>query len=290
MPSPSSHLWRWGERVSRQKRLHHDPIVRAVAAILDTGAPTYFSWEGACRAGLRQHLCLVGWPWRRADDRAALIIELALARIGAVRPTWLQGQPEFREDEQRVTCARCGARLKSEHARRWCSDECKTAHWLHRKNTQARLDAETLQLAFETARANGALKCNCERCGALFKIESRHQLSQRFCSRDCARAASQADKISTCRACGAEFRYRERGQLYCSVRCANAERPAVEKICQQCGETYTATNRQRIAGHFCSRKCRDGAYRARERKKGDPHDAERRESKACQEAGREGCC
>lgn len=112
-------------------RLHHVRQVRLideVANILKLGEPTYFAFEGACRHALRKALVLKGWPWPDADKAAGEVVRVALERVGAQRPTWLQGQPGWTEPGaypiERTNCARCRKPLPGDRPK-YCSDHCR---------------------------------------------------------------------------------------------------------------------------------------------------------------------
>src|SRR3546814_953966 len=79
--------------------------------------PTAFSLEGELRHRLRSSLCRQGADWILADLLAAAIVEDALRKVGAQRPTWQQGQPEWTQEGviyiQRTRCIRC--RRSEEH-------------------------------------------------------------------------------------------------------------------------------------------------------------------------------
>lgn len=79
-------------KLNPDRRKH---FVSLVARVLASGAPTYFEHEASCRHGLRVRFILEGSCWADADALAADIVASALHRIGAQRPTWLQGQREW---------------------------------------------------------------------------------------------------------------------------------------------------------------------------------------------------
>src|SRR5690606_16914077 len=80
-----------------------------------------------CRHEMRSGLCLRGWPWADADAAAAEIVAAALNMVGARRPTWQQGQPEYVQFgvvlEERTRCVVCGWKLPEGH-RLYCSPTC----------------------------------------------------------------------------------------------------------------------------------------------------------------------
>lgn len=90
--------------------------------------PTRLNHEAATRHGIRASLCWQGWSWQDADTMAAEIVTAALDRIGAKRPTWLEGQPAAFQDGASVPrerCLGCGAALLGEVGHAFCSRGCR---------------------------------------------------------------------------------------------------------------------------------------------------------------------
>jgi hypothetical protein len=136
-------------RITRDRRRH---IVRTVAAILATAEPTPFALEASCRHAIRSRLCLRGWTWAKSDDMAADIVRDALKRVGAQRPTWLQGQPEWANEGfapiLRTRCIRCSARLPEGHWK-FCSQLCGQAHFHNQSRIQAATEGEAYDLVVD---------------------------------------------------------------------------------------------------------------------------------------------
>ena len=119
-------------RLNKDRRRH---LVNLIAAILKAGDPTPFAFEATCRNGLRTRFCLAGWDWAKADSVATDIVLRALMQIGAQRPTWDEGQPEYSQQGagaliERTRCIRCHSRLEGIQ-RKFCSDLCGAAHYKH---------------------------------------------------------------------------------------------------------------------------------------------------------------
>lgn len=118
-------------RLNKDRRRH---LVTTVAKILMAGEPTKFSFEAPCRHGIRSSLCAQGWHWQEADTIAADIVATALRRIGAQRPNWQQGQPEWTQDGfapiLRTRCVHCGRPLPESDGtnRIYCSEACSNVH------------------------------------------------------------------------------------------------------------------------------------------------------------------
>lgn len=116
----------------RQLRSDRRAALRGkIAAIMARAEPTPFAAEGPCRAGIRSALCLQGWQWSVADVIAHEVVASALRAVGAVRPTWLAGQPEYTQPgvhPMRFTCCQnCGRVLPEDHFR-FCCKSCATNH------------------------------------------------------------------------------------------------------------------------------------------------------------------
>lgn len=119
-------------RINKDRRKH---LMEKVAAILKAGDPTPFAFEATCRHALRSRLCLAGWGWADADAVANDIVQVALLRIGAKRPSWAEGQPEYAQNGagaqiERTRCIRCRSKLPEGH-HKFCSDLCAGAHHSH---------------------------------------------------------------------------------------------------------------------------------------------------------------
>lgn len=115
-------------QINKDRRAH---LVRVVGAILARAEPTPFVLEATCRHAIRSRLCLLGWTWAKADDMAAGIVRDGLCRIGAKRPSWKQGQPEWTQDGYspigRTLCVRCKGKLPQGH-RKFCGQLCAVSH------------------------------------------------------------------------------------------------------------------------------------------------------------------
>ncbi|OYX13420.1 MAG: hypothetical protein B7Z15_07355 [Rhizobiales bacterium 32-66-8] len=124
-------------------------MIEALATILRRAEPTAFAFEGVMRSNIRARLCLKGWHWRDADGAAEDVVEGALARVGAVRPTWKQAQPEWTQDGvitlERFTCVNCGSLIPPEH-RKYCSSTCYETYrsriWFQFRREELKAEAE----------------------------------------------------------------------------------------------------------------------------------------------------
>lgn len=118
-------------KAKRLHKAHFGRLVDATVNILRKGEPSPFAFEAVVRHAIRSRLCLKGWTWTAADEVASLAVKTALNRLGARRPTWKQGQPEWTQEGiiviERTRCIRCGWQLP-EGNHKFCSPVCFTAH------------------------------------------------------------------------------------------------------------------------------------------------------------------
>jgi len=201
-----------------------------------------FEQEGPVRTALRSGLCLAGRGWQRSDDEAAAIVGEGLARLGAERPSWREGQPEYgnteRDEKAREAmvertrpCRRCGTlfapRLVS-HDTLYCSWECVPLPERH-----------------------------CLACGKGFA--PRHKGSK-YCSHACSAKGQRTVAERQCRHCLAVFRPKNGNQAgeghYCSMACRDAARATmrIEKTCECCGAAFVAKHAK---AKFCRPACRE---------------------------------
>lgn len=121
-------------QLNRDKRRH---LIGTVAGLMKAAkesgtAATLLNFEGPCRHGLRSRLTLEGWRWQDADDMATEIVAAALRQIGAQRPTWAEGQPEYVQNGagaliERTRCIRCHGPLPEGHFK-FCDRLCGQSH------------------------------------------------------------------------------------------------------------------------------------------------------------------
>lgn len=141
------------KRLTKEKRRQ---LVDAMTAILREGESSKFEFEASCRHGLRTSLCLKGWSWGEADETAAAIVHRALNIIGAVRPTWYEGQPEWTQNDSgaliaRTRCIRCRHRLEETQAK-FCSKLCAGAHHMALSSIREARGVQAYDLAVNGAR------------------------------------------------------------------------------------------------------------------------------------------
>lgn len=215
-------------------RARHDRILESAVTILNQRRASKFEFEGIIRHGITSTLCLEGWRWQVADICAAEIVAKALDRIGAVRPTWDQGQPEYVYDGliERTRCLRCGFGIPEER-RAWhggwgvkfCSDLCAKAdsgdrqYHEHKRRSWAEwlTHSASRKEMYRTIRTKA-----CTQCGQDFVPE---RPDGEFCSQACARANSRVYHDRPCETCGTMFlprANRDGTTRFCSKACSSS--------------------------------------------------------------------
>lgn len=110
-------------------------LAQLVQLVFQAGeTASIFGLEGPLRAGLRADFCRQGWGWASADLTARSLLIEAFASVGAERPDWYEGQPEWTIEAgtliERTRCVRCQAPLPEGHYK-FCSRLCNTSHAAH---------------------------------------------------------------------------------------------------------------------------------------------------------------
>ena len=118
----------------------------SLVAVMAKAEPTAFALEAVAVIVLRAQRCLEGWPWYAAHLEARDVVHVALNRVGAVRPSWQDGQrlPQYTE-----TCEWCHAPFPPDDGRagKYCSETCRVAAlhdahhgWTSEQRAEARAD------------------------------------------------------------------------------------------------------------------------------------------------------
>jgi hypothetical protein len=166
-------------------------LTASIANILASGRPTYFAYEAACRYGIRSSLCLDGYRWPDADATADDVVASALRQIGARRPRWDEGQPEFTATgtERCVHCRRAmpDGVGDGHDPRKFCSGLCRKAWHNSRYAEDHRAEAKAATQAWRDARRAAAPEKPCAQCGRLFRpLKEANRPEPRFCGKSCA--------------------------------------------------------------------------------------------------------
>lgn len=144
-------------RMNRDRRRHLvEKVATYMKAARDNGTvPTLLNFEASIRHGLRSGLCLEGWGWADADAVAADIVSTALKQIGAQRPIWQEGQPDYAQHGtliMRENCLNCGRPLLGDFGTKFCGVPCKNAWQASMAKTWLRKDGDAYQTAVRRAR------------------------------------------------------------------------------------------------------------------------------------------
>lgn len=244
-----------------KKRLLNDGKRRHVVGRIVDQLSKYrlskFEFEGACRHGLRAALCLKGHSWARADHEAAMLVEEALRQIGAVRPSWDEGQREY--SEPRENCAWCGVLVPEEilntgkRHQNYCCTECARAALTHRRLVDSRRESSAYKDAFDILQRSEQSR-KCELCGKSYRPLFG---SGKFCSMECSSESQATRPTLKCEECGTSFTARlshGKRARFCSPACktAHGHDEQYEKQCLACGQTFRAKLQR---AEFCSRSC-----------------------------------
>lgn len=213
--------------IDGDKRKH---VVGKVVEQLEGWTSTPFEHEGSTRAGLRSGLCLNGLRWPLADLVAADLVASALREMGAQRPSFEQGQPEY--VHELIYCAHCSRELgeddvSANRARRYCSVECAKAAMAkqsmrHReKNDKFKRSAQAIVYQAKIAERT------CVECGGSFRPQSEGK-AQKFCSQRCAGASNQKAMAAqgvpcVCTFCGGAYMAGNHKSRHCSTACYKAD-------------------------------------------------------------------
>lgn len=228
---------------SKPRKLHVDlrtRLIETVVVILKEGRPTLFALEGTCRHHVRSFLCVEGWGWSEADIGSFEIVRTALNRLGAKRPSWADGQPEYRGNGfhgnmRRCINQKCHALLE-DNQKLYCSDHCRhyvnVSRWMERNKEHA-LAQKVINRAKRKAADPEAFKAKqreyqrrqdekrpvreCVLCGKPYKANK----TQRYCSDDCKYKRNEAEKERACVVCFSRFfvRWASDRTVTCSRKC-----------------------------------------------------------------------
>lgn len=214
--------WRYGALpekrpeavLNKDARAH---VISKVATMLADFRLTPFEHEARCHHALREGFCLEGHSWRASEAEANEIVREALHRIGAKRPTWEQGQPEYAGGKE--NCSWCHVPLASDHRSRFCDSHC-AKMWTIRRGYEGLSDDNPIRVqALRMVRRSVKKPRVCEECGSKFGHEGDKD-PKKFCSHACySKNKTNRPVPSECRACGKPFIGYQVGAFYCSNAC-----------------------------------------------------------------------
>jgi len=255
------------------QRIHKGEARRAMVGkaidLLRGWRLTPFEHEGPTRAGMRSGFVREGFLWPIADLESEALIGEALQVMGANRPTWYQGQPEY--SYGREYCATCRGPLDAEAIARhdrFCSTECRTVMRQHRNDNYHYAAAAQSKLAHAVARRESIPKRDCAWCGTEFQPATP---DAETCSMACAAKHREfkagralADRNCANPKCGKVFHPSTDRLKYCSMPC-HREHQADTLAPQLCAyEPCSKTFQPRFAFEkFCSAACRKADLKGR---------------------------
>lgn len=178
-------------------RHRHEAIVDLLARMMREAEPTPFAIEAPARAAIRARLCMSGWRWGQADTAAADVVQAALNRVGAHRPTWKQGQPEHTQEAVlpilRECCARCGKPLPEEShgLTRYCGAVCANAARVARREREDKETARVKREIYDAAWTERQTPRTCKMCGISFRPKHRKAM---YCSPACGDDARRSSR------------------------------------------------------------------------------------------------
>lgn len=255
--------------IKGERRTH---VVDQVVALLKTWTSSPFEHEGTLRASIRASLCLAGYRWVLADLEAEAIVGEGLRRIGAVRPSWAEGQ--WTHTDSPDFCSWCHKPMDEEtrtRGQRFCSAHCAKCA-LERRDYEMQAHREAIgRSAIRLVEKARATPRTCKQCGKSFQSDRKEAF---FCSPACVSASLVLLEDQTCPVCETVFHPVNRGQECCSLKCRNHLRYKREeeelretvRICDCCGAQFTPTKSRSIyCSPRCSRNMANRAYLARRR-------------------------
>lgn len=232
-----------------------------------------FENEGRLRSFLRATMCHSGVTWHRADMEAAALVSEGLYVLGAKRPSWDEGQPDYALGAD--YCGWCGCSLSEDDeitrpGRRYCSGLCAKAAFEYRDFERRDADNKIYAQTRRIAKAHSLGARECRSCGKSF-IPLGLRSEQQFCSSLCYGQSLATLPERTCAQCGTSFRQTNshNPSRFCSMACydgyratqaalkkaaksaARAQRKRVHR-CAHCQSSFSPTNRGQA---FCSRSC-----------------------------------
>lgn len=199
---------------------------------------TPFENEGPMTHALRSTLCLDGNAFERADMEARSVVGQVLHDLGAERPSWEQGQPEY--VDPRENCTRCGKTILEVYGHksyRFCSEVCAKAtienREFERRSEEDRVYAAAQRIIKKTRTRPRA----CAWCGEAFH-PIREASRQQCCSFSCGsklRASRVTRSIEKeCDVCGKAFLAMSSQAKRCSTKCGTfagrVERGEIAKL------------------------------------------------------------
>ncbi|WP_152534423.1 hypothetical protein [Martelella sp. AD-3] len=258
--------------LNKDKREH---VISRLMERLDDFRLTKFEHEADCRHGIRSGLCLEGYSWGRADHEAALLVDEALKRLGAVRPKWEEGQRHYFAG--REYCSWCYSKMGDGAIGRFCSAECARS-LLNCVGQSHQIQSEvTVKSAMDLIHRATLVARECEECGAKFQPQHKNS-DQKYCSKRCYYAAMRDVGQANCPQCGVSFLQTRKDQKFCSKKCSKRfeikiyETSLPEKCCPDCGVTFKPKRPwQSYCGDRCTKRASARRMRALKKASANPN-------------------
>lgn len=244
-------------------------VVAKVTAELRQWENSPFQNEASCRHGIRQALCGASYPWEQSDREAADLVAEGLSKIGARRPTWAEGQPEYAAPTD--CCVHCAGGLTDEqlaNGDRFCSSECAKAHIERKHGRWAHRHEQVMHSPYIIARQASRPALCCEQCGSSFRPRGGNWQDQKYCSKRCYTAAQIKLPDLECAnpRCKKTFHALSADSRYCSAKCfkEHAANPGHEQCrCELCQRYFLRSARSRKEQLLCdSCRVRVGQFRS----------------------------
>lgn len=235
------------------KGAQRDHVIHQLIDLLRQGKSSPFEHEGAARAGLRAALCMEGHRWTRADLEADALVNEGFRLIGAQRPSWAEGQPEYTIPEE--NCRWCGKPIPDEDRaggrnHKFCSDVCGAAALRYREFEDKWYRDNTAWSAYRLILKQKTPARKCKNCGSAFHAV-REKASTEFCSLKCSGLFRRVVPERSCAQCGKVFRPTGGSKgVYCSRSChdASIRSRQIEKTCDYCEKPFFSNTDH---GRFC---------------------------------------
>ncbi|CZT34607.1 hypothetical protein [Rhizobium sp. 9140] len=229
-------------------------VISKIIDILDDFRLSRFENEGAIRAGVRSALCLAGNGWHPSDSEAAALLATAFTKMGAHRPSWLEGQKEYVLAQEE--CFQCGRDLDEESIARndrFCSENCRTTARVYREGLE-RFNRHRVHARVGAINAlSRAPERKCAQCSKGFFSAKADQI---FCSHACYQINERNPlRHRQCAHCSTNFVCHQGGdreQRFCSSECFAAGREVRQVSCLVCETTFSAKSAR---AKFCGPKC-----------------------------------
>jgi hypothetical protein len=261
------------ERPRKLGTAREKQILETIVDILKTGRNSKFEYQATARNGLRRTLVLEGWKFSDAERSANTLVDHGLERIGAVRPTFLQAQPDYTYEGLivREHCRNCNRRIP-EHRMlggltKYCCEECgnrfrdRIRYIDHERMTKAEYLASCVTRSAKTLEERSGV---CVQCGTFFESKRR---GAKFCSIECSIVPKHP--VRDCDGCRRPFKPKLATTRFCSNLCSARSRTTSLsdryskacqplRTCETCGTGFKPRDRQ---NRFCCFECRVDSQR-----------------------------